>query len=101
MVIRYCDNSYVEGAIHSLESGIVRATVAFVDDALKYTLIQGRWTSERGAVVTFEFPVERGLNLCRIQPSQIMPVNIGEGAAGCAAGGDCALGRMPGSCMVN
>ena len=95
MVIRYCDDSYVEGAIHGLESGTVHATVEFVEEAIKYTLIQGRWTAEMGAVVTFEFPLERGWNLCQIMPAQIMPAMIGEGAA-CSAVGDCAFRRMSG-----
>lgn len=79
MVIRYSDGSYAEGAIHELESGALRATVAGVNHAVKFTLIQNRWTSERGAVVTFEFPMERGLNRW------------------CAAGGDGALWRTTGA----
>ena len=98
MVIRYCDGSYVEGAIQELESGAVRAKVAGALDAVRYTLIHDRWTSDLGAVVTFEFPMERGLNLC-----QIMPVSTCQGPAVCADGGDCALWRMsgPGAKRVN
>jgi hypothetical protein len=85
MVIRYSDGSYVDGVIHRLEGATLRAAVAGLDDAVEYTLIQDRWISETGLLVTFEFPIERGLDLFQIMP-------------GCAAGGDCLLRRTSASC---
>ena len=94
MVIRYSDGSYVEGVIHRLQGGTVRAVVAGVDDALEYRLIREQWTSEMGVVVTFEFTLdlEKKMNLF-----QNIPVLIGESEARCAAGGECVLRRMSGS----
>ena len=93
MVIRYSDGSYVEGVIHRLEGATVRAAVAGIDDAVGYTLIHDKWVSETGLVVTFEFPMEIGIDLFRI-----MPPMIGERDPRCAAGGDCVLRRTSGSC---
>jgi hypothetical protein len=92
MVIRYFDGSYVEGVINRLEGRTVRAVVAGVDDAVEYTLIQDKWTSESGVVVTFEFPAEKVTDLFRH-----MPVMLAEREGHCAAGGDCALRRISGS----
>jgi hypothetical protein len=89
MIIRYCDGSYVEGVIHRLEGGTLRVTVAGLDDAVEYTLFEDGWTSETGYGVTFEFTVQREMDL--------LPAMMGAGAPGCAAGGDCVLRRMPGS----
>jgi hypothetical protein len=88
MIIRYSDGSYVEGVIHKLECGILRATVAGIDDAVEYTLFEDRWTSETGDDVTFEFTVQREVDL--------MMGMMGAGGLGCAAGGECVLRRMPG-----
>jgi hypothetical protein len=77
MVIRYSDGSYIEGAIHRLEGATMRAAVAGIDDAIEYTLIRDKWISETGLVVTFEFPMEKGMGLFRI-----MPGTIGEREAG-------------------
>ena len=93
MVIRYSDGSYVEGVIHRLEGATVRAAIAGIDDAVEYTLIQDKWISEMGLVVTFEFPIEKGMDLC-----QIMPRMVCQPEAGCAAGGDCVLRRTSRSC---
>jgi hypothetical protein len=93
MVIRYSDGSYVEGVIHTLEGATVRAAIAGIDDAVEYTLIQDKWISEMGLVVTFEFPIEKGMDLC-----QIMPRMAGGRVAGCAAGGDCVLRQTSRSC---
>ena len=89
MVIRYFDGSYVEGVINRLEGRTVRALVVGVDDAVEYTLIQDKWTSESGVVVTFEFPIEKRMDLLRN-----LPAMMGEGEGHCAAGGDCALRRI-------
>ena len=70
MIIRYSDGSYVEGVIHRLERGILRATVAGIDDAVEFILQR-------------EVDVVMGM--------------MRAGEPGCAAGGDCILRRMPGT----
>ena len=89
MIIRYSDGSYVEGVIHRLEHGSLRATVAGIDDAVEYTLFDDGWISEHGDDVTFEFTVHREVN--------VMLGMMGTGEPRCAAGGDCVLRRIPGS----
>jgi hypothetical protein len=98
MVIRYADGSYVDGVIHKLEGGTLRAVVAGLDDAVEFTLVRDEWISESGNAVTFEFPLKSGVRLL-----DIMPAMIGEGAGHCAAGGDCVLRRAsnPGSGLPN
>jgi hypothetical protein len=93
MFIRYADGSYVEGVIHRLEGATLRAAVAGIDDAIEYTLMQDKWISETGLVVTFEFPKETGTDLFRI-----MPRTVCQPEEGCAAGGDCVLRRTSRSC---
>jgi hypothetical protein len=93
MVIRYSDGSYVEAVLHRLEGATLRAAVAGIDDAVEYTLIQNKWISETGLMVTFEFPIEQGIDLFRINPRMNCHLE-----AGCAAGGDCVLRRTSGSC---
>lgn len=88
MIVRYSDGSHLEGIIHRLERGTLRATVAGLEDAVEYTLIGDGWISERGDGVTFEFTGPRGVDL--------LLGMIGAGEPGCAAGGDCALRRTPG-----
>jgi hypothetical protein len=94
MVIRYSDGSYVEGAIHRMDGATLRAAVGGIDDAVEYTLMQNKWISETGLVVTFEFPIETGMDLC-----QILPRMACQPEAGCAAGGDCVLRRTSRSCV--
>jgi hypothetical protein len=89
MVIRFTDGSSVEGVIHRLECGTLRATVAGVDDAVEYTLFQEGWTSETGEDVTFEFTMQRDVDV-------VMGM-MRASEAECAAGGDCVLRRMPGT----
>ena len=90
MIIRYPDGSYVEGVIQRLERGTLRATLAGVDDAVEYTLIEDGWTSEMGEGVTFEFTMHREVD-CWLGM-------IEEGTPVCAAGGgECVLRQMPGS----
>jgi hypothetical protein len=86
MIIRYSDGSCVEGLIHRLERGTLRATVAGIDDAVDFILFEDGWTSERGDDVAFEFTVQREVD-----------VLMGAGEPECAAGGDCVLRRMPGT----
>lgn len=93
MVIRYSDGSYVEAVLHRLQGATLRAAVAGIDDAVEYTLMQNKWISETGLVVTFEFPIEKGIDLFQITPRMIC-----QPEAGCAAGGDCVLRKTSRSC---
>ena len=86
MIIRYSDGSRVEGVVHRLERGTLRATVAGIDDVVDFILFEDGWTSEMGEGVTFEFRMQREVD-----------VMMGAGESECAAGGDCVLRRMPGT----
>ena len=92
MIVRYSDGSYVEGIIHRLERGSLRATVAGVEYAVEYTLVEEGWTSERGDGVTFEFIAQEGVDL--------LLGMIGAEEPRCAAGGDCLFRRTPDSVSV-
>jgi hypothetical protein len=98
MIIRYSDGSSVECAMHRLEGGIVRAEIAGIEDAVAYTLIQGKWISETGLAVTFEFPLDTGRDR-----SRSMPLNVCEQESRCATGGDCLFRPASGACagLVN
>jgi hypothetical protein len=63
--------------------------VAGIDDAVEYILFEDGWTSETGDDVTFEFILQREVD--------VVTGMMGAGRPGCAAGGDCVLRRMPGS----
>jgi hypothetical protein len=96
IIIRYSDGSHVEGVVHRLERGTLRATVAGIDDAVEYILFEDGWTSEHGDDVTFEFTVQR--------EAALWSRTTGAREPGCAAGGDCVLRRTAGtggSVLVN
>src|ERR1035438_1789155 len=86
MIIRLANGPYVEGVLHSLNWGTLRASVAGVDDAVEFTLSPSGWTSEAGDVVTFDFTIER--------EQEIFLGGSEENHAWCAAGGACKL-RQP------
>jgi hypothetical protein len=89
MIIRYFDGSRVEGVIHRLERGTLRATVAGIDDAVEFILFEDGWTSETGDDVTFEFTSQKEVDVTMGM--------MAEGKPRCAAGGDCILRRIPGT----
>ena len=96
MIIRYSDGSYAHGVIHRLTGGTLRAAVAGVEDAIEFRLVHGAWTSDNGVVVSFEFPLETGMEFLQIMPA--MPaISLAETQAHCAAGGDCVLRRLSAS----
>ena len=99
MIIRYSDGSYAHGVIHRLTGGTLRAAVAGVEDAIEFRLIHGAWTSDNGVVVSFEFPIETGMEFLQIMPAMpAMPaISLAETQARCAAGGDCVLRRLSAS----
>jgi hypothetical protein len=89
MLIRYSDGSFIDGVIHRLEGGTLRAAVTGLEDAVEFRLIRDEWVSESGNAVTFEFPVTIRAELIDILPA------AGSGGVGhCAVGGDCLLRRM-------
>ena len=89
MVIRYSDGSFIDGVIHRLEGGTLRAAVTGLDDAVEFRLIRDEWVSESGNAVTFEFPIS-----IRAELLDILPAAGAEGVGHCAVGGDCLLRRM-------
>jgi hypothetical protein len=93
MIIRYSDGSYAHGVIYRLTGGTLRAAVAGVEDAIEFRLVHGAWTSDNGVVVSFEFPIETGMEFLQIMPA----ISLAETQAHCAAGGDCVLRRLSAS----
>jgi hypothetical protein len=91
MIIRYSDGSYAHGVICSVTGGTLGAAVAGVDDAVEFRLIRGAWTSGRGLVVTFEFPIETEMAFLQIMAAAKSDEQQGH----CAAGGECLLRRIP------
>jgi hypothetical protein len=63
MIIRYSDGSCMEGVLHRLDRGTLRASISGLNDAVEYTLTQEGWCSETGHVVTFEFTLDRELDI--------------------------------------
>ena len=89
MVIRYSDGSFIDGVIHRLEGGTLRAAVTGLDDAVEFRLIRGEWVSDSGNAVTFEFPIS-----IRAELLDILPAASAAEVGHCAVGGDCLLRRM-------
>jgi hypothetical protein len=92
MIVRYSDNSAVHGVLYRLTRDTLRAGLEGEDDATEFKLIRGAWTSDKGAVVTFEFPIETGMDLF-----QTMPAERFQADGRCVAGGDCVFRRLAAS----
>ena len=90
MLIRYEDGTAAHAVIYRLIGGNLRAAVEGVEDPVDFKLIRGNWVSERGAGVTFEFPIEIGMEF--LQTLTDLALNQGHGP--CAVGGDCVIRRM-------
>jgi hypothetical protein len=86
MLIRYSDDSFVEGMIQRLEGDRLWVTVAGLESEVEFILIDGEWVSESGKAVTFEFPVKVSMEL--------IDIVVADEDGRCAAGGDCVLRRM-------
>jgi hypothetical protein len=90
MIIRYEDGSTVHGIIYRLIGRSLRAAVEGSDGPVDFKLTRGKWISDSGAGVTFEFPIEIGTEFFRT----LTDLAQGEEQGHCALGGDCVIRRM-------
>jgi hypothetical protein len=90
MVIRYEDGSRAHAVIYRLIGANLRAAVEGVEDPADFKLIRGRWISDRGAAVTFEFPIEIGKEFLQT----LTDLALSEEQDRCALGGECVIRRM-------
>jgi hypothetical protein len=95
MIIRYENGSKAHAVIYRLTGGNLRAAVEGIDDPVDFRLIRGKWISNSGAGVTFEFPIEIGMEFIETLTELAQREEEGH----CAMGGDCLIRRMgiPGS----
>jgi hypothetical protein len=90
MVICYEDGSRAHAVIYRLRAGNLRAAVEGTDDPVDFRLIRGKWISNSGAGVTFEFPIEIGMEFIET----LKDLAVSEEQGHCAVGGDCLVRRM-------
>jgi len=90
MIIRYENGSKAQAVIYGLTGGSLRAAVEGIDDPVDFRLIRGKWTSNSGAGVTFEFPVEIGMEFL----DTLTDLAGSEEDGHCAMGGECLIRRM-------
>jgi hypothetical protein len=92
-IIRYEDGSMARAVIYRLIGGNLRAAVEGVEAPVDFKLIRGNWVSKSGAGVTFEFPVEIGMDFLQAWRDLAQSVEHGH----CAMGGDCVIRQTVGS----
>ena len=68
----------------------LRAAVEGIDNPVDFRLIGRKWIASSGAVVTFEFPVEIGMEFLQT----LTDVARSQERGLCALGGDCVIRRM-------
>jgi hypothetical protein len=90
MLIHYEDGSVAHAVIYRLIGGNLRAAVEGVEDPVDFKLIRGKWISERGTGVTFEFPIEIGMEFLET----LTDLALNQVRGPCAVGGDCVIRRM-------
>lgn len=90
VIIRYEDGSTTHAVIYRLIGGTLRAAVEGTDGPVDFKLIRGKWISNRGAGVTFEFPIEIGMEFLQT----LTDLADSEGDGHCATGGECLIRRM-------
>jgi hypothetical protein len=90
MIIRYEDGSRAHAVIYRLIGGNLRAAVEGIDDPVDFRLIRGKWTSKSGSGVTFEFPIEIGMEF--IEPLKELALSVEHGH--CVMGDDCVIRRI-------
>jgi hypothetical protein len=90
MIVRYEDGSMAHAVIYRLTGANLRAAVEGTDDPVDFSLIRGKWITDRGAGVTFEFPIEIGMEFIQT----LTDLALSEEHPGCAAGGECAIRRL-------
>lgn len=92
-IIRYEDGSMARAVIYRLIGGNLRAAVEGVEAPVDFKLIRGHWISNSGSGVTFEFPVEIGMDFLQALKDLAESVEYGH----CAMGGDCVIRQIVGS----
>ena len=90
MIVCYPDGTRVHAVIYRLAGGSMRAALAGLDDPVDFSLVGGTWVSEAGVGVTFEFPIDLGVEFFPAEPGK----HAGEGPGTCVMGGDCVIRRM-------
>ena len=91
MIIRFEDGSRAHAVLYRLVGGSLRAAVEGTDGPVDFKLVRGKWVSDRGAGVTFEFPIEIGMEFLQTLTDLARSGEEGH----CAVGGDCVLRRIP------
>ena len=89
-IIRYEDGSMARAVIYRLIGGNLRAAVEGVEAPVDFKLIRGNWVSNSGAGVTFEFPIEIGMDFLQV----LKDLAHSEGYGHCAMGGDCVIRQI-------
>jgi hypothetical protein len=92
-IIRYEDGSMARAVIYRLIGGNLRAAVEGVEAPVDFKLIRGHWISIGGSGVTFEFPVEIGMDFLQA----LRDLALSEERGHCAMGGDCVIRQIAGS----
>ena len=90
MIVRYEDGSTAHAVIYRLIGSNLRAAVEGADGPVDFKLIRGRWFTDAGAGVTFEFPIEIGMEFLQT----LTDLALSEEQGHCAMGGDCVIRRM-------
>jgi hypothetical protein len=81
-IIRYEDGSMARAVIYRLIGGNLRAAVEGVEAPVDFKLIRGHWISNSGSGVTFEFPVEIGMDFLQALRDLAQTVEHGHYAMG-------------------
>jgi hypothetical protein len=90
MIIRYENGSKAHAVIYRLIGGGLRAAVEGIDDPVDFRLIGGKWISNSGTGVTFEFSIEIGTEFL----DTLTDLAGSEEDGHCAMGGECLIRRI-------
>ena len=90
MIVRYEDGSMAHAVIYRLIGTNLRAAVEGSENPVDFKLLRGKWISDRGTNVTFEFPIEIGMEFLQT----VTDLALSEERGRCALGGDCVIRRM-------
>ena len=90
MIVRYEDGSKAHAVIYRLIGGNLRAAVEGSENPVDFKLLRGKWISDSGAGVTFEFPIEIGMEFLQT----LTDLALSEERGHCVLGGDCVIRRM-------
>ena len=90
MIIRYDNGSTAHAVIYRLIGANLRAAEEGSEAPVDFKLIRGKWISNSGAGVTFEFPIEIGMEFLQT----LTDLAFSEEHGHCAMGGDCVIRRI-------